>query len=40
MTEFNFMCDMAAMEVVKLDIKKQRYSLLLSTKLLTESFWM
>ena len=26
MTEFNFMCDVAAMGLVKLDIKKQRYS--------------
>ena len=26
MTKFNFMCDVAAMGLVKLDIKKQRYS--------------
>ena len=27
MTKFNFMCDVVAMELVKLDIKKQRNSL-------------
>ena len=27
MRKFGFMCDVAAMELVKLDIKKQRYSL-------------
>ena len=27
MIEFNFMCDVSAMELVKLDMKKQHYSI-------------
>ena len=27
MTDFSFMCDVTAMEMVKLDIEKQRHSL-------------
>ena len=38
MTEFNFMCDAAPMELVKFDIKKKRQSFLLSTELLIQSF--
>ena len=34
MTKFSFMCDEAAMEVVKLDIQKQRYSLFIKCYIL------